>query len=163
MTMDSALPLRIRPATPDDLDVIEALEKRIFTTPWSREALRPELEARPDRMGLLAVVDDRPIGYALVWVVADELHLVTLGVERAYRRRGVARALLRALTMAQRAQRARLLTLEVRASNRAALAFYRSEGFREVALRLRYYPDNKEDAVVMLKELPGDPNDAAPF
>lgn len=151
--MEAELTLEIRAASPADLDVIEAMERRIFTSPWSREALRPELEPKADRLGLVATMGDRPVGYALIWVVADELHLVTLGVEAGFRRRGVARALLHALMKQEKTRGARLLTLEVRASNEAALAFYRSEGFRAVALRPRYYPDNKEDAIVMLKEL----------
>ena len=45
------------------------------------------------------------------------------------------------------------MTLEVRMGNLAAREFYRCEGFAEVAIRPRYYPDNQEDAVVMLKTL----------
>jgi ribosomal protein S18 acetylase RimI-like enzyme len=41
------------------------------------------------------------------------------------------------------------LTLEVRASNRAALGFYRAQGFEETGRRPRYYADPEEDAVLM--------------
>ena len=151
--MTPASGLHIRRTRPSDLDAIEAMERRIFTSPWSREALRPELLPKPDRIGLLAFRSGKPVGYALAWVVADELHLVTIGVDEAHRRQGVARALLHSVQADDRAQDARIMTLEVRASNEAALGFYRSEGFRAVAMRPRYYPDNKEDAVIMLREL----------
>jgi ribosomal-protein-alanine N-acetyltransferase len=43
-------------------------------------------------------------------------------------------------------------TLEVRESNEAARALYRAYGFYEVGRRKRYYPDNREDAVIMTTE-----------
>jgi ribosomal-protein-alanine N-acetyltransferase len=43
--------------------------------------------------------------------------------------------------------------LEVRASNQAALGFYRGQGFRETGRRPRYYADPEEDAVLMLLNL----------
>lgn len=41
------------------------------------------------------------------------------------------------------------VTLEVRASNHGARAFYRRHGFAETGLRPGYYSDNGEDAVIM--------------
>jgi ribosomal-protein-alanine N-acetyltransferase len=48
---------------------------------------------------------------------------------------------------------ARVILLEVRESNAAALALYRSLEFRELDRRARYYSDTGEDAVVMQLEL----------
>jgi ribosomal-protein-alanine N-acetyltransferase len=47
------------------------------------------------------------------------------------------------------------VTLEVRASNEAALAFYGRHGFAPVAIRRGYYEDNGEDALVLVLPLPG--------
>jgi ribosomal-protein-alanine N-acetyltransferase len=44
---------------------------------------------------------------------------------------------------------AQRLTLEVRVSNSAAQALYRSFGFRVAGRRARYYSDDGEDALVM--------------
>lgn len=143
----------IRRATLEDLDAVEAMERRVFPTPWSRTALIPELRRGPAKLPLIAEVDGKAVGYALVWVIRDELHLVTLGVEAAHRRRGVGRALLEAILAHPVARNAQTMTLEVRMGNRAAREFYRDAGFREIAIRPRYYPDNREDAVVMLKSL----------
>jgi ribosomal-protein-alanine N-acetyltransferase len=57
------------------------------------------------------------------------------------------------LEQARRAE-ARVLSLEVRVSNRAAQGLYRSFGFREVGIRPKYYADNGEDALLMDLELP---------
>jgi ribosomal-protein-alanine N-acetyltransferase len=154
--------VEIRRATLGDLDAVEAMEKRIFTTPWSRAALIPELRPGRGKLPLLASFQGKAVGYALVWVIHDELHLVTIGVEAEHRRRGIARALLQAVVDHPQAVEARIMTLEVRMGNEAARAFYRGEGFTEIAVRPRYYPDNREDAVVMLKALAVDDPEEGP-
>ena len=95
----------------------------------------------------------QPAGFALIWHAADEVHLLDLAVDPDARRRGVARALVgRVLTYARENQ-ARLVLLEVRQSNDAARALYRSAGFSENGVRRGYYSDNGEDAVEMCVEL----------
>ena len=41
-------------------------------------------------------------------------------------------------------------TLEVRATNATAIHLYEDLGFVQSTVRKQYYPDNKEDAVVMM-------------
>ncbi len=145
--------LRIRRAGPEDLPRLLALERAIFPHPWSRAMIEAELRPEPERIPLLAFLGDEPVGYAFCWRVADELHLVNLGVLARCRRRGVGRALLGRVLADPAAAGAALMTLEVRRSNEAAIAFYRGQDFRAVAIRPRYYPDTDEDAVIMLREL----------
>lgn len=147
--------LHIRLAEPDDLDAIVALEEEIFPTPWSRASLALELEPDRGRHPVLALKGGVPVGFALVWAVADELHMVTLGVVPAQRRQGIAAAILEWVLASPPAALSRIMTLEVREQNEAARGLYRRFGFREVAIRPRYYPDTHEDAIVMLRELPG--------
>ena len=148
--------VRVRRATLLDLDAIERLELETFRVPWSRQSLSIELEGRPGRIALLAQdPEDSACGYAFGWRVADELHVVSIAVAEACRRQGVGRALLLGLLRAPETSGAAIATLEVRAGNEAAQALYRGFGFRPVAMRPRYYPDNQEDALVMLCDLPG--------
>jgi ribosomal-protein-alanine N-acetyltransferase len=46
-----------------------------------------------------------------------------------------------------------LATLEVRESNHEAQRLYEKCGFRTVAIRKKYYSDNREDAIVMIREI----------
>jgi ribosomal-protein-alanine N-acetyltransferase len=92
-------------------------------------------------------------GFALVWLAADELHLVDLAVEPASRRHGAGRALLRAVIEFGRAAGGAQVLLEVRRSNGAALGLYAGAGFRELDVRRAYYADNGEDALVMRLDL----------
>ena len=43
------------------------------------------------------------------------------------------------------------LTLEVRASNQAAIALYEKHGFTQAGLRKNYYEKPREDAVIMTR------------
>ncbi len=93
-----------------------------------------------------------PVAFALAWQVADELELLDLGTDPAFRRRGLARALLNALFARANAAAVSALYLEVRPSNAAALSLYRASGFTELARRPRYYPDG-EDALLLRREV----------
>ncbi|HTQ03343.1 MAG TPA: ribosomal protein S18-alanine N-acetyltransferase [Polyangiaceae bacterium] len=94
-----------------------------------------------------------PLGFALVWLAADEVHLLDLAVDPAFRRRGAGRALLRAVIDGGRAAGGTRVLLEVRRSNEAALGLYAGAGFCELDVRRAYYADNGEDALVMRLDL----------
>ncbi len=143
----------IRPARPEDLSEIERIEELCFPVPWSKASIEAELAPDSRRLALVIDAGDRLLGFAFVWVIADELHLVSLAVDPSARRQGWGQALLDAILDFGEARGAALVTLEVRISNQAARALYRGNGFLEVALRPRYYPDSGEDAVVMVKPL----------
>lgn len=88
------------------------------------------------------------VAYLLAWAVADEIELVQLVVDSRERRRGVARALVEALLTHGRAQGARAVHLEVRASNDPARALYLERGFVLEGRRRNYYADG-EDALLL--------------
>ena len=89
------------------------------------------------------------LGFAAVWFLADEAHLANIAVREVYQRQGVGEQLLLSVLKTAIDEKARFVTLEVRASNKAAQALYSKCGFIEVGTRPGYYTDNKEDAVLM--------------
>lgn len=119
------------------------LEKQCFADPWSVHALREEL-SNPCARFLVALCGDRVAGYIGCHLVAGEGFVTNVAVFPAYRRQGVARQLLQS-AMALPLSR---LFLEVRASNAAAIALYRSLGFSEDGRRPRFYSHPVEDAVL---------------
>jgi [ribosomal protein S18]-alanine N-acetyltransferase len=139
----------LRPATTTDLDALLGIERAVFPRPWSAASFRGEL-ARPDRVWLVAAPAGTVVGFGGVADLAGEAHVLSVAVADRHRRQGHARALVVALLTAARerfgADRA---TLEVRASNTAARALYRSCGFVEAGVRPGYYQDDREDAVVL--------------
>ena len=94
-----------------------------------------------------------PAGFLLAWLVSDEIHVINVATHPNRRRSGVAKALLAELLTFARANKYRLLLLEVRKSNRPAINLYRSHGFSAIGLRRAYYSDNSEDAIEMVLAL----------
>ena len=95
--------------------------------------------------------DGAVLGYGLIRAVLDEGCLEKIAVAPAFRRQGVAEAILSAFLRFGQAHLA-FLTLEVRASNTAAIGLYEKHGFQRVGLRPGYYQEPREDAVLMTKE-----------
>jgi ribosomal-protein-alanine N-acetyltransferase len=136
-----------------DIDAIVALEHQSFTNPWSRDTLVWELtNSDVTRVYLLRDAEDRAIAFCIAWVIFDELHLNTLAVDPSRRRQGVATFLLEAVMAEAAGEGARRATLEVRASNEAALELYRRLGFRVAARRRDYYTNPTEDALILWRE-----------
>ena len=76
----------------------------------------------------------------------DELHINSLAVDPAWRRRGLARRLLVSVLGDAVASGAQSATLEVRRSNEAARALYEGLGFKVDGVRRDYYQHPREDA-----------------
>ncbi len=145
--------VRIVPMTGEHLDEVAELERVCFATPWSRRMLAEELEN--DCAAFLVALDPdsgRVVGYAGVLVVADEGYITNVAVHPDCRRAGVASQILDVFVSFAESNRLAFLTLEVRASNYAAIALYGSRGFRGVGRRRNYYEHPKEDAIIMTRE-----------
>ena len=93
------------------------------------------------------------VGYAGGWVVDGGVQILKVGVHPAWRRRGIARELLARVAADARDLGAAVCSLEVRASNEGARAFYEALGFRSLGARPRYYSDG-EDALILEGPLP---------
>ena len=138
----------IRPMDNQTVAQVAGLEQICFSRPWSLSALEDEL-SNPLAAYFVALSGEVVVGYAGMHCILWEGHITNLGVSPALRRRGIARALLDALLTRARLQKLCLLTLEVRASNEAAIALYGGLGFVPVGLRRGYYDRPREDAVIM--------------
>ena len=142
---------KLVPMSRDNVDQVAELEQECFSTPWSRDML---LEAMDNLTAsfIAAEADDGTIlGYAGVNVVMDEGYIDNVAVRKQYRRNGVASALLSVFIRFAEAHELAFLTLEVRASNEAAIALYARHGFEEAGRRRNYYSDPKEDAIIMTR------------
>jgi ribosomal-protein-alanine N-acetyltransferase len=84
-----------------------------------------------------------------LWMIMDEAHVMTLGVRQRCRRQGVGELLLISAIDLDIQLNARIVTLEVGSSNRAARALYGKYDFSNVGVRRGYYGESREDAVIM--------------
>ena len=154
-----------------DVPAVAAMEKLVFTMPWSARAFEYELKFNTMahfvvvRQKAAASTDDSPnahwwelrkpaperpiLGYAGLWLIVDEGHVCTLAVHPDWRGRRLGELLLVTLIERSCALNASVVTLEVRTSNLVAQQLYRKYGFAVVGLRKGYYSDNHEDALIM--------------
>ena len=89
--------------------------------------------------GCVGWESETPVGFALALNLGTEVEIVSLGVVREHRRRGVGSALLDALCCEARLRGAESTVLEVAVDNEAALALYAKRGFTIVGRRRDYY------------------------
>ena len=148
--MPQICPITITPLSADTVEAVAALEKACFTTPWSPKALREELD-NPMAVFFTAQIDGQVAGYAGMHHVVDEGYIANIAVDAAYRRMGVASALLEAFFSYARTHALTLLTLEVRAGNTAAQQLYQKYGFVENGRRRDYYRHPTEDALLLCR------------
>lgn len=91
-------------------------------------------------------------GFTGFWIMAGEAHITNIAVREKHRRQGIGELLLISLIDLAIKLDARLITLEVRASNTAAQSLYSKYSFTKVGVRRGYYTDNREDGVLMSLE-----------
>jgi len=136
----------------EDVAGLAAWVEELPESSWNAASLGRELGRQDSRIWLASGAPDRGVvGFLVARRVLDELHVFDLAVAASHRRLGLGRALVREALAWARELGLRAALLELRASNRAALALYRSCGFMEVGRRPRYYPAG-EDALLMTWE-----------
>jgi ribosomal-protein-alanine acetyltransferase len=144
----------IRRMTASDLDRVLAIAESLPQAPhWPQSAWLKAVnsESAPPRVALVAAGPQPGAiqGFAVASLLPPQAELETIAVVPERQRLGLGERLLQALAAELRAAGAHELVLEVRTSNRPALAFYRTLGFAQAGLRAGYYADPKEDAVLM--------------
>jgi len=141
------VPFRLR-----HLERILRIERASFGRgAWPRRYFL-ELYADCRQFFVVAKLSGRIAGYAVACLEKNQAEIASLAVAPDYRRRGVAVALMQHLLDALKPAGARRAALTVRPQNRAALALYRSLGFRKVRLAAGYYEDGG-DAFVMSRAI----------
>jgi ribosomal-protein-alanine N-acetyltransferase len=166
--MTEQLPYIVESMTLDDVAQVMEIEQAVFTSPWSARAYRYEI-TKNDHSTMLVVRSAGTakdlighlkrrlgltmplpvLGYAGLWLLVDETHICTIAVHPQWQGHGLGDLLL--LSLLDESQRLGAIhsTLEVRVSNKTAIALYHKYGFEIVSRRKRYYIDNNEDAYIM--------------
>jgi ribosomal-protein-alanine N-acetyltransferase len=139
--------------TEADLDDVVAIEQASFSSPWSRDMFKWELENVGVSYGyVLRTPDHRVAAFCTVWLVLDEVHINNIAVRPQSRGRGTGQILLEFVLRLAAGLGARRATLEVRRSNAAALKLYERLGFSVAGVRRNYYSNPIEDALILWRD-----------
>ena len=141
--------LKLRDMTVDDIETVLRIEQQVHAHPWTRGNFSDALTS--GYVCKVAELDEIVMAYAVLMPGVDDAELLDIGVAVAYQRRGLGRELLEAMLSLAREFGKQRVVLEVRASNAAAIALYRTVLFVEMGLRRNYYPAShgREDAILM--------------
>jgi ribosomal-protein-alanine N-acetyltransferase len=145
--------LDFTPMRADDIDAVAAAEQRIYGFPWTRGNFTDSLAAGYSAWRLLE--DGQMVGYAVMMLAIDEVHLLNLSILPAAQRCGLGSRLLRHLFAVARGKGAKRMLLEVRPSNAAGIGLYHRFGFETIGERRGYYQAHhgRESALVMALDL----------
>jgi len=134
----------IRRDMPEVLDI----ENRSFEFAWTEEDFIRCLRQR-NCIGMVAEHDERVVGFMIYELHKNRLHILNFAVRPEFRRRGVARGMVRKLIGKLSPQRRNRILLEIRETNLAAQLFFRAAGFRAISVLRDFYEDTPEDAYLM--------------
>lgn len=141
--------IEIERMTVKHLKEILKIEELSFPTPWSFQSFYNELVSNPYGYYVVALEDDKVVGYGGMWILFEECHITTIAVDPKRRREGIGRRIMEHLIEKAKDQGVEWISLEVRISNIPAQNLYKSLGFEMVGVRKQYYQPNNEDAIIM--------------
>jgi ribosomal-protein-alanine N-acetyltransferase len=118
---------------------------------WTPARIRRQIDDK-DTMVLIASREGVIAGFAIMRFGDDQAHLFLLAVRPEFRQTGIGRSMMEWLEKSCRTAGIQTVRLEVRASNRAALRFYRKLGYHLIATVAGYY-DRREAAAIMVRSL----------
>ena len=143
--------VEITKMTLKDLELIKNELSESFDDFWNYNVFKSEL-LNPNSKYIIAKIQNKPVGFAGIWQVIDEIHITNIVTAKAFRNNGIASIMLKKLLeMVSLNENINSITLEVNANNVPAKKLYEKFGFRIVGLRKKYY-NNIDDAIIMTKE-----------
>ncbi|MCP4070903.1 MAG: GNAT family N-acetyltransferase [Hyphomicrobiales bacterium] len=150
----------------EDYSFLENIHAQGFDRAWSVDELAATLAGKGTKCFVANIHGEGskgPKGFVIIRTLAGQSEVLTIAIDKAFRKRGIARLLLEYVIRTLQADRVEQLFLEVSEHNVAALGLYKSLSFKQVSQRRAYYrirPDNnqgmadqKGNALVMQLEL----------
>lgn len=138
----------VRKMEEQDIAAVAALEQATFADPWTEKGIYDTF-CQNQAYILVAMQDERLMGYCIVYHVLDEAEIARIAVNSFCRKQGVGRSLLDAVMEACKESNITRVLLDVRESNAGARAFYGHYGFEEDGIRKNFYEMPREDAILM--------------
>ena len=134
----------IRKACEDDIDEIFSIECEGLSL-WKKKQFQEELDISFS-ITIAAEINGVISGFAVIWIVTDEIQLHNISVRKNSRRSGIGEALIKYISDMKKND-IKKITIEVNENNTQALRFYEKNGFIRNTIRKKYYGD--DSAILM--------------
>lgn len=119
---------------------------------WGVNKINSDIK-EPNRSWWTASKNGKIIAYAGSMLAGNEMEILKVACAKKHQKNKIATKLLSYIANDMRDLGATSTVLEVRASNDAAIKFYKNLNFKKSAVRKKYYSDG-EDAIIMTGPLP---------
>lgn len=139
-----------------DLGDVVSIERNSFSFPWTEGMFEKEIQLPISSFFIMRLKEDEncnTAGYAGFWKIGKEAHIINLAIAEKFRRKGFATKLLEHIIKFAGSLGLKRAILEVRVSNLPAQGLYIKAGFSNIGMRKKFYPDNNEDAIVMVRDI----------
>lgn len=136
--------------TTDCIDDIMPIEQAAYEVPWSKGHFLDCLKS--DYLMQIIMDEGEIIGYWVLQIILDELHILNICVNPAHQGNGFGKKMLESLKEYCSTKGMNRILLEVRRNNKVARNLYKTSGFKQIGLRKGYYPGvghTRVDAIVM--------------
>ena len=152
--------MMIRRMVAEDIPQVEQIERSLFSDAWSEQGFLDTLDS-PYAIALAAVEtkgdtiekgQDRIIGYIIMYVSFEEGEISNVAVTETAQNQGIGSALLQAILEIGSEETVTRFILEVRVSNKPAIALYNKFEFEQIGIRRDFYEKPREDALIMVRE-----------
>lgn len=142
--------IKIRQMQIGDIPDVVRIEKVNFSRPWSDLGFLSALN-KENTIYLTAELDGRIVGYAGMWIAADDGEITNVAVDKEFQNQKIGHLLLENMWKYGEKEGVTAYFLEVRSSNKPAITLYEHQGFRQAGLRKNFYEAPTEDGIVMIK------------
>ena len=119
------------------VDDVLTIERNCFPDPWQEDWFTAMIRTNILTWGCF--VGGKLIGFLIAIPSGESIHLANIAIDYPYRRKGIARKMMKRLYTFAHRNGCRSITLEVRESNNSAIDFYKAEGFVKVGVHKGYY------------------------
>ena len=139
-----------------DVEDVLCIDQECKASNWNKQHFYYEIEENVFSQLYVLEEENEIVGFIGFWITFEQCQLTNIAIAKKWQGKGYSKVLMK--HMIQKAQEAHCehISLEVRKSNHRAQQLYRSFAFIEVNKRERYYTDNYEDAIIMVKGLGGE-------
>jgi len=137
-----------------DISFVYEEETKIFGKSLGEKALYNEIMYNDLSRYFILLVDDKRAGYVGSWLTLPNAEILNLFVLDKYRGQKMGKMLMEKVIEVCKENDIEILSLEVNVNNKYAINMYNELGFIIGSVRKNYY-NNKEDALLMIKELGG--------